>query len=146
MSQAHFVAAAIGVAAGLLLSGTAGAAEWPDDCQEAMLPSDDPDYPDAQVILTCLPSDFNGTLIIYAHGYVRPHEPLGLPEELADANVPEVVDRLLALGFGFATSSFHKNGYAVEQAEADLNDLVDEVRSRDPASTRSILSAPPRAA
>jgi hypothetical protein len=62
VSQAHLVAAAIGVTAGLLLSGPAGAAEWPDDCQEAMLPSDDPDYPDAQLILTCLPPNFNGTL------------------------------------------------------------------------------------
>jgi hypothetical protein len=129
--HAHVVALAFVTGVGFLLAAPLGAEEWPDECQEAALPSDDPDYPDAQLILTCLPSDFNGTLIIYAHGYVRPHEPLGLPEELADANVPEVVDRLLDLGFGFATSSFHKNGYAVEQAEADVNDLVDEVRSRE---------------
>jgi pimeloyl-ACP methyl ester carboxylesterase len=132
VSQAHLVNAAIGVTAGLLLSGPAGAAEWPDDCQEAMLPSDDPDYPDAQLILTCLPPNFNGTLIIYAHGYVRPQEPLALPEEFANADVRELIGRLLDLGFGVATSSFHKNGYAVEQAEADLNDLVDEVRLREP--------------
>ena len=132
MSQARFMAAVIGVAAGLLFSGTAGAAEWPDDCQEAMLPSDDPDYPDAQLILTCLPPNFNGTLIIYAHGYVKPQEPLALPEEFANADVRELITRLLDLGFGVATSSYHKNGYAVEQAEADLNDLVDEVRSREP--------------
>lgn len=132
MWHANLVGGAFALAGGLLLAGPLGAAEWPDECQEATLPSDDPDYADAQLILTCLPSDFNGTLIIYAHGYVRPQEPLGLPEELADANVPEVVERLLDLGFGFATSSYHKNGYAVEQAQTDLNDLVDEVRSREP--------------
>ena len=43
------------VAIGLLIAGPASAAEWPDDCQEATLPSDDPNYPDAQLILTCLP-------------------------------------------------------------------------------------------
>lgn len=126
------VAVAIGIAAGLLLSGSAGAAEWPDGCQEGLLPSDDPHYPDGQLILTCLPPNFNGTLIIYAHGYVKPQEPLALPEEFANADVRELITRLLDLGFGVATSSYHKNGYAVEQAEADLNDLVDEVRSREP--------------
>jgi DNA-binding CsgD family transcriptional regulator len=36
------------------------------------------------------------------------------------------------LGFGVATSTYHKNGYAVEQAEADLNRLVDDIKSREP--------------
>lgn len=132
MWHASVVGGAFGLAVGLLLSDTAVAAEWPDDCQEASLPSDDPNYPDDQLILTCLPSDFNGTLIVYAHGYVKPQEPLALPEEFGDADVQDVVERLLALGFGVATSSYHKNGYAIEQAEADLNDLVDYVKSRAP--------------
>jgi hypothetical protein len=117
---------------GLLLADPVGAAEWPEDCQESTLPSDDPDYPDAQLILTCLPPDFNGTLFVYAHGYVRPQEPLALPEEFGDADVRVVIEQLLNLGFGVATSSYHKNGYAVEQAEADLNDLVDYVKSSEP--------------
>lgn len=132
MWHASVIGGAFGVAVGLLLSDTAVAAEWPDDCQESTLPSNDPNYPDEQLILTCLPPDFNGTLIIYAHGYVRPQEPLALPEELGDADVREVFEQLLGLGFGVATSSYHKNGYAVEQAEADLNDLVDFVKSSEP--------------
>ena len=123
---------ALAVGVGLLLADPIGAAEWPDDCQESTLPSDDPNYPDEQLILTCLPPDFNGTLFIYAHGYVRPQEPLALPEEFGDADVRVVIEQLLDLGFGVATSSYHKNGYAVEQAEADLNDLVDYVRSSEP--------------
>jgi pimeloyl-ACP methyl ester carboxylesterase len=116
----------------VLVTDGAQADEWPDDCKESTLPSNDPSYPDDQLILTCLPSDFNGTLVIYAHGYVRPQEPLALPEELGDSDVREVVKQLVDLGFGVATSSYHKNGYAVEQAEADLNDLVDHVTSREP--------------
>ena len=132
MRHAKIIGGAFAVAVGLLIAGPASAAEWPDDCQEATLPSDDPNHPDAQLILTCLPSDFNGTLIIYAHGYVKPQEPLALPEELGEADVRELIEQLLNLGFGVATSSYHKNGYAIEQAEADLNDLVAHVESIEP--------------
>jgi pimeloyl-ACP methyl ester carboxylesterase len=102
------------------------------DCQEATLPSDDPNHPNAQLILTCLPSDFNGTLIVYAHGYVKPQEPLALPEEFGETEVRELIEQLLNVGFGVATSSYHKNGYAIEQAEADLNDLVAYVEAIEP--------------
>lgn len=109
----------------------ARAGEWPDDCEQSALPTEDPDYPNDQLVLTCLPANFNGTLLIYAHGYVRPQEPLALPEEFANADIQEIIQQLLDLGFGVATSSYHKNGYAVEQAEADLNDLVDYVESSE---------------
>jgi hypothetical protein len=132
MGHTNVIGGAAAVAVGLLLANLVEAAEWPDDCQEATLPSDDPDYPNEQLILTCLPPDFNGSLFVYAHGYVKPQEPLALPEELGDADVQEVFEQLLALGFGVATSSYHKNGYAVEQAEADLNNLVDYVKSSEP--------------
>jgi hypothetical protein len=132
MWHAKVIGGAFALAVGLLLADPLGAAEWPDDCQEATLPSDDPNYPNEQLILTCLPPDFNGILFVYAHGYVKPQEPLALPEELGDADVQEVIGRLLDLGFGVATSSYHKNGYAVEQAEADLNDLVEYVKSNEP--------------
>ena len=124
-------AALVGALA-VLFATTAQAGEWPDDCTQSTLPSHDPSYPDDQLILTCLPAPFNGTLIVYAHGYVRPQEPLSLPAELREGNVRELVEGLLSLGFGFATSSYHKNGYAVEQAEADLNDLVASVEASEP--------------
>ena len=124
-------AALVGALA-VLFATTAQAGEWPDDCTQSTLPSHDPSYPDDQLILTCLPAPFNGTLIVYAHGYVRPQEPLSLPAELREGNVRGLVEGLLSLGFGFATSSYHKNGYAVEQAEADLNDLVASVEASEP--------------
>lgn len=131
MWRASVIGGMFGAAVGLLLCGTAVAAEWPDVCEESTLPSDDPNYPDEQQILTCLPSHFNGTLLVYAHGYVGPQEPLELPEELGTAEMADVVETLVLLGFGVATSSYHKNGYAVEQAEADLNDLVDHVKASE---------------
>jgi hypothetical protein len=132
MRHSNVIGITLACALALLVADAARAGEWPDDCEESTLPSDDPNYPNEQLILTCLPSDFNGTLVIYAHGYVRPQEPLALPEEFGDADVQELVQRLVDLGFGVATSSYHKNGYAVEQAEADLNRLVDDVKAREP--------------
>jgi pimeloyl-ACP methyl ester carboxylesterase len=46
--------------------------------------------------------------------------------------VQKLVEQLVDLGFGVATSSFHKNGYAIEQAEADLNNLVAYVQTIEP--------------
>jgi len=78
-----------------------------------------------QLILTCLPDNFNGTLIVYAHGYVYPQvEEPSLPlEEIGPDNLG-VISLLVESGFGFATTSYSVNGYAVQQAEEDLIALV----------------------
>jgi alpha-beta hydrolase superfamily lysophospholipase len=131
MTNSRTMHLALACALSVLFTDSARAGEWPDDCNESTLSSDDPNHPSDQLILTCLPSTFNGTLLIYAHGYVKPQEPLALPEEFGNADIQGIVQQLLDLGFGVATSSYHKNGYAVEQAEADLNDLVDYVKSRE---------------
>jgi len=78
-----------------------------------------------QLILICIPPNWNGVLVVYAHGYVAPQAPLMLP--LGELTLPDgtfVPAVLLSQGFAFATSSYSKNGYAVEQAGNDLNALV----------------------
>ena len=113
----------------LLASAVSAAAPWPAECVEGSLPGNDPRYPSDQLILTCVPANWNGSLVVYAHGYVPVQLPLFLPAgelTLSDGRtIPEV---LLSLGYAFATSSYHKNGYAVEQAGRDLNALVDYFR------------------
>jgi hypothetical protein len=52
---------------------------WPVGCQESSLPSNDPKYPSNQLILTCMPQNWNGQLVVYAHGYTPIQEPLSLP-------------------------------------------------------------------
>jgi len=78
-----------------------------------------------QLILICIPPQWNGQLVVYAHGYVAPQQPLALPVGELTIDGQFVPDKLLALGFAFATSSYSKNGYAIEQAGHDLNALVD---------------------
>ena len=83
----------------------------PPECQEASLPSHDPKFPADQLILVCIPADWIGSLVLYAHGFVPPQAPLILPiAELTLADGTFVPSVLLAQGFAFATSSFHKNG------------------------------------
>jgi hypothetical protein len=72
MRYARTMQVALAGALAVLLMAGARAGEWPSDCEEGALPTQDSAYPSDQLILTCLPSNFNGTLLIYAHGYVKP--------------------------------------------------------------------------
>jgi len=99
---------------------------WPEECQTDLLPGNDQQYPEGQLVLTCVPDNWNGQLVVYAHGYVPVQMPLALPaDELTMPDGQTIPEILLSSGFAFATSSYHKNGYAVEQAGEDLNDLVE---------------------
>jgi pimeloyl-ACP methyl ester carboxylesterase len=105
---------------------------WPPGCQEGSLPSHDPKNPADQLIVICIPPNWNGRLVIYAHGFVPPQVPLELPTEeltLDDADVTFVPDLFLAQGFAFATSSFRKNGLAIEQGAEDLNRLLQHFKT-----------------
>ena len=133
---------ALGARPSVALAGS----PWPEECLEGALPSGDPRYPDDQLILTCLPRLWNGQLVLYAHGYVQPQEELALPiDELTLPDGRTVPEVLLPLGFGFATTSYHKTGFALEQAEADLSALLeyfeDEVTPNRPIQTVLLTGA-----
>jgi len=109
---------------------------WPSICEEGLLPSHDPQYPADQLILVCIPPNWNGQLVMYAHGYVPIQAPLALP--LAELTLPDgsfMPNVLLVQGFAFATTSYHKNGYAVEQARKDLNDLIKHFKTQVPGGS-----------
>jgi pimeloyl-ACP methyl ester carboxylesterase len=73
----------------------------------------------------CMPESWNGSLVLWAHGYVAYNEPVAIPEDqlvLPDGtSVPGLVN---ALGFAFATTSYAANGLVVVQGQEDLLDLV----------------------
>jgi hypothetical protein len=74
--------------------------------------------------LICMPLAWNGDLVVFAHGYVDPGEPLAIPYdqlELGDVSIPEIVN---GLGFAFATTSYRANGLAVLEGVDDVTDLV----------------------
>ena len=76
----------------------------------------------------CMPSpstQWNHQLVLFAHGYVAPTEPIAIPEDqlkLPDGtSLPGLVN---ALGYAFAVSSYRTNGLAILPAIDDLRDLV----------------------
>jgi pimeloyl-ACP methyl ester carboxylesterase len=75
----------------------------------------------------CMPAlgQWNGDLVLFAHGYVAFNEPIGIPEDqlmLPDGtSIPGIAN---ALGYAFAVTSYSKNGLAVLEGVADLRDLV----------------------
>src|SRR4051794_33986473 len=65
--------------------------------------------PSGEIYQICVPADWNGELILYAHGYVNEFLPLALPTEAA-AYVP----LFTSLGYAFATTSYSENGLAIQ--------------------------------
>lgn len=74
----------------------------------------------------CMPAQWNNRLIVYAHGYVSPTRPIGIPED--QMSLPGnslTVDQLVtSQGYAFATSGYRSNGLAIQEGIADLVDVV----------------------
>jgi pimeloyl-ACP methyl ester carboxylesterase len=80
------------------------------------------------LFLFCVPPApaWNGSLIVYAHGYVNPFDPLAIRDDvIGGLRVSEIVT---GAGFAFATTSYRNNGLIVFEAEQDLLRLVHEFR------------------
>jgi pimeloyl-ACP methyl ester carboxylesterase len=79
----------------------------------------------------CMPDGlnppWNGSLLLYAHGYVAYYREVGIPEEqMSLPGSPFSIDQIVnGLGYAFATTSYYTNGLAVRPAISDLLDLVD---------------------
>lgn len=70
----------------------------------------------------CLPSSWNGELVVYAHGYVAPQLPLSIPDDqVGGTSISQSVNQR---GYAFATTSYSKNGLAIKEGLADVVDLV----------------------
>ncbi|HSM04242.1 MAG TPA: hypothetical protein VK858_06460 [Longimicrobiales bacterium] len=66
-----------------------------------------------------VPENWNGLLIVYAHGYVSPDEPVALPQEA------ELLAALLApQGIALAYSSFSENGWVVKDGTQRTHQLL----------------------
>lgn len=84
----------------------------------------------------CFPPDWNGDLVLFAHGYVAPQQELALPEDAAGGR--SVSSLITDLGYAYATTSYRANGLVAPDAVADLLELVDTVEHQyrpDPART-----------
>jgi pimeloyl-ACP methyl ester carboxylesterase len=72
----------------------------------------------------CVPGNWNGDLIVYAHGYVSPTEPVGIPEDQIVIGGSSIIDLVNLLGYAFATTSYSDNGLVIQPGIEDIVDLV----------------------
>ncbi|MGH7525637.1 MAG: alpha/beta hydrolase family protein [Gemmatimonadales bacterium] len=75
---------------------------------------------------TCFPQNWNGDLLVFAHGYVEPGSPL----EIVDYQIggSSISTQVTSLGYAFATTSYRATGLVAADAVEDLVDLEETVR------------------
>ena len=71
--------------------------------------------PDGATFLIEVPGNWNGTLLLYSHGYVTP----GSANPARDAGDPLTHDFLLNAGYALAGSSYAHTGWALQEAIPD---------------------------
>jgi hypothetical protein len=112
------IAVAAVLAIVLLPSAARAQGAIPQPCVDGKLPG-------GALSRICVPLGWNGQLVVFAHGYVAPEQPitfynLTLPDT---SSLPDVVQ---SLGFAFATTSYRKNGLAILEGVDDMLELVAE--------------------
>lgn len=90
--------------------------------------------PDGATYLMEVPANWNGTLLLYSHGYVVP----GSPNPAHDVGDPLTRFFLLSNGFALAGSSYATTGWAVEQAFMDQIAVLDLFNNSVGHPTRTI--------
>ncbi len=83
-----------------------------------------------------VPSNWNGTLALYSHGYVFSTQPLLKPAPDASDAASGAV--LLSKGYALAGSSYSQNGWAIQQAFHDQIALLDHFKALCGRPTRTI--------
>jgi pimeloyl-ACP methyl ester carboxylesterase len=82
-------------------------------------------FPDGATYLIQVPSNWNGALVLYSHGYVIP----GFNNPAEDVGDPITGNYLLSSGYALAGSSYATTGWAVQQAIPDQIKVLDRFAS-----------------
>lgn len=90
-----------------------------------------------------VPSNWNGTLLVYGHGYRdKADHPGEVDNRAADiAPSPALATALLAQGYALSGSAYKDNGWAVEEGVQDLKNLTTYFRDNITRPDRSIVWA-----
>jgi hypothetical protein len=96
-----------------------------------------PSLPDGATYLIEVPPNWNGTLLLYSHGYVIP----GSPNPATDVGDPATRDFLLANGFALAGSSYAHTGWAIQEALLDQIAVLDIFNATVGKPKRTIAGA-----
>lgn len=86
-----------------------------------------------------VPANWNGDLIVYAHGIFDPQAALILPSEDPGSDFSAVLPGLLSRGYAVASSSWSSNGYAVKDGVERTHQLSGLFVSRVGPPNRTLL-------
>lgn len=113
----------------LVLPAAARAQVVPGPCTPGVLPG-------GALSLSCVPAlGWNGQLVVFAHGFVAPTDPLGFQIPLLNGTpLPLVVQ---SLGYAFATTTYRRNGLVILEGADDILQLLAAFRTSYPAPTRT---------
>ena len=137
MRQVRWQVRVAGLLTGMLaaLGAATGAAAATPTCTNPAVTCVTGSAEDGSTFKAEVPPRWNGTLLLYSHGYVPPFVP-NPPAETWRSRT--VADGLLADGFALAGSSYASNGWAVQEALRDQIDLLDQFKRRFGKPRRTI--------
>jgi hypothetical protein len=90
-------------------------------CAFAQVTTQTGSLPDGATYLIQVPANWNGTLLLYSHGYVVP----GTPNPAHNVGDPFTGAALLGGGFALAGSSYATTGWAIHEALPDQIAVLD---------------------
>lgn len=80
-----------------------------------------------------MPDAWNGELVVFAHGYVDPTQPVAIPEgQLTLDDGTYIPDMVTDMGYAFATTSYRANGMVVQEGVSDLKELISQFKEMFP--------------
>jgi len=91
-------------------------------------------FSDGATYLIQVPSNWNGTVLLYSHGYVVP----GFSNPAVDVGDPITGAYLLANGYALGGSSYAGTGWAVQQALPDQIEVLDTFKKLVGTPSRTI--------
>lgn len=118
---------------------------WPATSQAASDCAPDGVQNSGAVYRICMPApgQWNGELVIYAHGYVAFNKPIEIPEnQLSLGTGPSIPEIVNGLNYAFAATSYSTNGLAIKEGVADVLDLID-VFTRDVGAPQRVYVVGP---
>ncbi len=102
--------------------------------------------PSGEKDLICFPPDsipWNGNFLIFAHGYVpsSPDIPIDIPwDQLRLSDNSWLFEIPLSQGYAFATTSYHKNGLAIQEGLQDILALSSYIKTNFPETKKILLT------
>ena len=112
----------------------------PANCKESL-------QGDNETYLVCMPNPalWNGDLVVFAHGYVffnpedakpyMPYEQIQISTGSTTVWLPSILN---LLGYGFAMTSYRKEGLAVIEGVEDMRNLVSAVKGQAAAAGKKV--------